>query len=218
MRLVAVAGLSLVAACAVPFGDSDDDAPADRCAGLDLAACRAEAGCVADTCLTCTCTPTYLGCRAAAAEPHDCPEVGCASPFCCSDGDECTDGAACQVEPSPGCGICNPAPGGCADDGGCADGEICEPIACSCEGARQCVPGCETTGCALGEVCDAASDRCVEQPCSEAGTECPANFVCTWPEGGCMRLNCVVDENCPAGWCVLGFCQESLGTCVLPAP
>ena len=97
-------------------------------------------------------------------------------------------------------------------------GAVCEPIACSCEGARHCVAGCETTGCGLAQVCDPTSHRCVEQPCTAARTECPPNFVCTWPEGGCMRLDCTSDGNCPSGYCALGFCQEALGTCFLPPP
>jgi hypothetical protein len=218
MRPLLVVGLTLVVACGDPSGDGDRDAAVDRCPGLDLAACRAEPGCVADTCITCTCTPDYLGCRAADAAPHDCPEVGCAQPECCRTQEHCTTGGSCAIEPPPGCGICNPAAGDCTDDNGCTGDDLCEPIPCSCEGARHCVPGCETTGCALGQVCDADRDRCVEAPCSEARTECPANFVCTWPEGGCLRKDCTVDENCPAGWCVLGFCQESLGACYLPPP
>jgi len=111
-----------------------------------------------------------------------------------------------------------PEPGDCTADAECAGGTICEPIACSCAGALHCVAGCEVTGCDLAEVCDAGTHRCVEQPCTAARTECPPNFVCTWPEGGCMRNPCTSDDNCPAGYCAMGFCQESLGTCFLPPP
>lgn len=151
-----------------------------------------------------------------AAAPHACPALGCDQPECCRAQDECAGGGICAIEAPPGCGPCMPGPGDCTADQACAGGGICEPIACSCEGARHCVAGCEATGCGLAQVCDSETHRCVEQPCTAARTECPPNFVCTWPEGGCMRLNCTSDGNCPAGYCALGFCQESLGTCFIP--
>ena len=214
------AGVIALLACSLAGCEASlvADDVADPCTGLELAACRAEAGCVADTCLECSCTPVFVGCRAADAAPIGCPPLGCAQPMCCATQEACAGAGSCEIEPPPGCGACMPSPGDCADDRGCTGGQICEPIACSCEGGSHCVAGCEATGCDTGEVCDTTSHRCVEQPCTQARTECPPNFVCTWPEGGCLRMSCTSDANCPAGWCVLGLCEESLGTCFLPPP
>ncbi len=214
--LLAIVALSLLASCELGLDDADDGPPTSRCEALDLEGCRADPGCVADTCLNCSCTPSFAGCRAVDGAAHACPELGCAQPACCRSQDECVGGGLCAIEPPPGCGACMPGPGDCGADRECVGGEICEAIACSCDGARRCVAGCEATGCDLGEVCDPASHRCAEQPCSAARTECPANFVCTWPEGGCLRGACTSDGNCPAGYCALGLCQESLGTCYQP--
>ncbi len=213
--LVVLIGLS-VAGCELALHDDDHDQ--DPCSNLDLVGCRADSRCVADTCLNCSCTPSFAGCRGVDASPEQCPDLECAQPACCRTQEECAGSGFCTVEPQPGCGACLPGPSECAADGACAAGWICEPIACSCTGERHCVPGCATTGCGVGEVCNPTSQRCEEQPCTAARTECPPNFACTWPEGGCLRLTCATDEHCPAGFCALGLCHESLGTCFLPPP
>jgi hypothetical protein len=207
----------LVSSLCVACGDGDDDGVSDPCTGLELEACRSEPGCVADTCLECSCAPVFVGCRLAADDAHACPELGCAQPECCRTEDECTGGGQCTFEPV-GCGACMPGPGDCTTDHDCTGVDVCDPITCSCEGARRCGPGCETTGCAVGLVCDTTTHRCAEQPCGSSNEPCPPNFSCTFPEGGCLRTSCTTDEHCPAGYCVLGLCQESLATCFIPPP
>ena len=216
----ALLGLVLLAACgSTPDEAPGIDAPAvDACAALAIEACRDTAGCVVDVCFDCTCAPSFVGCRAADAVAHDCPDLGCAQPECCRAEGECSQGAMCAIEQPDGCGACMPGPGDCDADSECGADEICAPIRCSCSGARRCTAGCETDACDLGQVCNADTDRCEEQPCGPDRDGCPSNFVCTWPEGGCMRLDCTSDENCPTGFCALGFCHESIGTCYLPPP
>lgn len=208
--LVAIAILGLTA-CADLYGDRGPSA----CDGLALDACRHTAGCAADLCTTCGCTPTFEGCRAAGAAPAACPEVDCAQPQCCADEAGCGGQLACVTpDDPPACGACNSFPGDCTSDAGCAPGSICQPIACSCQGERACVPGCTAGSCPADQACDPATARCQARACDAAGPACPANFECRG--GRCLRAACASDLDCPVGFCVEGACRAELGVCTPP--
>lgn len=214
---------------AAPDGTSIDsgvdvDAAVDAaviCAGLDALSCRAAAGCVADFCDSCTCTPTYAGCRDAADPMAQCPILDCPTPSCCHDDGDCTNISCVTPDDPPTCGICQPVTSQCATDQQCqslAAGigavPICEPIPCACSPANQCVPGCAVDAdCDEAETCDVARGRCGAQACSVA-TPCPANFDCT--AGSCARRSCTTDATCD-GFCVEGACRAGLGVCTPPA-
>src|SRR5438105_315225 len=76
-----------------------------------------------------------------------------------------------------------------------ANGQICEPIACSCNGAQNCVMGCMQGGCPNGEQCSLGSHpRCVAQACTSS--PCPQSFDCV--SGACARKSCSLDGDCDA--------------------
>ncbi len=191
-----------------------------RCVGLDEATCRATKGCAADTCMECSCTPTFVGCRAASAPPVECPALGCLQPLCCHSNADCPMGALFCIAPgaSPGGGPCfMPTP--CKVDGDCAQQGptwICAIATSACgPAAMGCVPGCSRDmDCPEGDVCR-NDHHCVARPCMSAH-DCPAEFACVG--GGCARLACNSDGDCGAGYCVEGACYTSLGVCEPPAP
>lgn len=187
-----------------------------QCAGLSLGECRAAPGCVPDQCPGCECDVTYRGCIPDDVVPSPCPLLGCPQAMCCGATDTCTDGTVCAPPGTPaGCGVCNTEPSSCDTDGDCgAPAMICEPIACSCEGNRACTTGCgDTSPCAEGFSCDAATARCMATACG-GEADCPPSFDCT--SGACARRTCDDDTDCD-GYCVLGLCYESQGTCTPPA-
>jgi len=190
------------------------------CAGLTLADCRLTDGCKADTCFACLCDLSYRGCLSVDETPAQCPALGCPGADCCSSDAQCTTGTAFCAPPgaSAGCGVCNMDPSDCAADADCKPHGatmICEPITCTCIGAKACVAGCtQDSQCGgPGLVCDLTSSRCVAKPCA-TDDQCPDNFHC----GGtaCARTTCATDLDCD-GYCVNGACYEQTGQCTPPA-
>jgi hypothetical protein len=215
-----------------PDGAADDDAAAgDDAGGPDATAacstitdevqCRATPGCVAATCLLCSCTPEFSACVAEGETPPDCPALGCDQPLCCSVQEDCGDtGSFCAAPGTPTCGgACKTDPGDCFADKDCPGGEICEDIDCSCTGAARCVVGCtDSSTCAAGTECDTTSHHCVAITCPR-GDECPPNFECVADAVPyCQRATCASDDDCPDGLCVLASCHESYGECRQPLP
>ncbi len=193
------------------------------CAGLDLAACRTTAGCVADLCPGCACDLSYRGCLGVGVVPAACPELGCPTQECCRAPGDCGTGS-CVAPGTPTCGgACNPQPDECDVDGDCQPTNsgvgavlICQPVPCACSGGTSaCVPGCTTTDdCGEGETCDPARGRCERIRCP-AGEECPLDFECN--DALCVRRGCTTDVDCDS-FCVDGACHGSLGVCQVPAP
>jgi hypothetical protein len=207
--------LALVTTTGCFFGGDAPDGGHGACTGLSLHDCRLTAGCAADECLLCTCTPVYEGCRAAGDTPYMCPAVECAQPPCCGADGACDVFTCFPPGVSPGCGVCNPAPGDCTGDGDCTGGQICQPIECSCTSATACVPGCvNAVDCGEAERCDAATHRCAPATC-DAATPCPADFTCT--AGACARATCTADRDCDH-YCVAGQCYGGYGQCQAPPP
>ncbi|MBK7862416.1 MAG: hypothetical protein IPJ65_28165 [Archangiaceae bacterium] len=204
-------------------GSAGGSAGGPSCTNLDEATCRTTAGCVADQCFTCSCTPDYQGCRRVNATPLTCPLLDCASPFCCHQQSDCVNnGTSCAAPGTPtGCGACRIDPGDCTDDTQCGAGSTCQPMPCSCMGAKLCAPGCSASSpCDDGFACSGgAHPRCVEKTCSKASDCAIAGFDCS--AGQCVRRACSADADCgPAGaaYCVLGSCYRGLGVCRLPVP
>lgn len=202
-----------------------DDAP-PACAGLDALRCRNTAGCIPAFCPGCACDPAYLGCFGPGSPPPQCPALDCPTPACCHTDVECSATSCVGPGESAGCGACNPAPSECTTDAECqapaganagvGQVAICEPITCSCGGARHCVPGCfgpET--CGVGQTCDVPTGRCQPMGCSTADpvAPCPPDFDCI--ADACARRACTSDFDCD-GFCVEGTCQSSLGQCLAP--
>ncbi len=191
------------------------------CNELTLGPCRDRTDCAVDLCFACSCTPSHESCRALAAAPFECPQVECLMPECCDVDTTCAgNGAPCQPPGTPfGCGACNNTPGDCSSDGDCnplANHHICEPIACSCDGQKQCVPGCAISQetCPGGSACNPASERCEAIAC---GDGCPPEFECG-DLGRCVRKPCTRASDCPDGFCVGGQCFDGQGECRLPVP
>lgn len=204
---------------ALPDASGPDAGPA-ACPDLDLHDCRLRADCAASVCPSCTCTPTFEGCRDAGQPDPGCPDLDCPTPMCCGALGNCPQGDCAAPGTSHGCGMCNPDPGDCSVDTDCDVGGICEPIACSCEGQRVCVMGCEEApmdNCDgdKGLSCDGADHpRCQPSACN-AEAPCPPNFDCV--SDRCARRTCVEDLACD-GFCVLGACYGGYGECLLPVP
>lgn len=187
-----------------------------QCAGLSLEACRDAIGCAPDLCAGCECDVTYRGCIPDDVAPTPCPQLGCPQAMCCGVTDTCTGGTVCAPPGTPqGCGACNIEPSNCDTDGDCgAPSMICEPIPCSCENNRACTAGCvDDTTCDEGDACEPATGRCSPKAC-DGEADCPASFDCS--SGACERRACTADSDCD-GYCVLGFCYQSQGTCTPPA-
>src|SRR5262245_47299123 len=69
---------------------SSDLGKASACKSLDELACHNAQGCIADYCEQCSCTPTFVGCRAIGAGKIPCPGLGCPQPLCCRDQSDCS--------------------------------------------------------------------------------------------------------------------------------
>jgi hypothetical protein len=196
------------------------DLASARCVGLDESACRATFGCAADTCLECSCTPTYVGCRAESAPPTQCPGLGCGQPACCHSAKDCRMGGFECVPPgqSAGGGPCfMPLP--CKRDGDCvAQGPnwICGPVMSACVVVNMgCTPGCTADAdCGEAQLCH-KDHHCAGRPCMSAA-DCPQEFVCA--KATCARRTCQSDADCGAGYCVQGACFTGLGMCEVPPP
>jgi len=212
MSLARLLVIFLVAGCG-GSGSAADSGSA--CHGLSLEDCRLTDGCTPDRCDGCGCDLTYRGCLATSETPAMCPALGCPSGICCSAGEACAPSAgACTPPGAPaGCGACNTQANECAVDADCGAHEVCDPIACSCQGNRACVAGCtDDSTCAEGTTCDLASGRCQPIAC---GAGCPSNFACV--AGSCARASCTDDLACD-GYCVDGACYAQRGACRQPAP
>lgn len=218
--------------CGGPSTCVDKDRPAvaciclQPCSDLGEADCRARTDCKADTCIQCSCTPTYVGCRAKTAAALPCPAVECAQPSCCSTSADCNSSAGSYCA-EPGARICGGAcmlPEPCMTDLDCKTAgmpnAICDPVPCSCGSGNGCQPGCAVNDdCAEGQTCD-ATHRCVAKVCV-GGAGCPANFDCVpvGPTELCRRRTCTSAAVCDgSGSCVNGSCYKSLGMCEFPRP
>lgn len=127
------------------------------------------------------------------------------------------DGSFCAYPGAPSCGGAGCFGEPCAVDGDCVVRgglSVCELD--SCCGVLICKAGCSVdTDCGEGQSC-AADHHCVAQSCASGG--CPSDFDC----GGdalpvCLRRSCVDDSACD-GYCVLGSCYSTPGSCEQPAP
>jgi hypothetical protein len=158
---------------------------------------------------------------------HDPLPEECGGFPCCAADDDCTAAQETCLAPGEtrGCPICDHDPGSCTGDADCnptVSGDVCKPIACTCEGASSCQPGCTaTSGCGAGETCDLSTRRCGASTCavSGEGPSCPENFDC--PAGTCERRSCATTADCTAGGghgvCVEHRCQATYGQCMGPA-
>jgi len=142
----------------------------------------------------------------------------------CRGNADCTDTFARYcIQPSQAAATgvpvtCNPVDKpGCASDSDCpSDGGsmICDidPITCS-PPVKTCIAGCTSASdCKEGEDC--AAHHCVALSCQHV-EDCPANFDCV--NGQCARRSCTTDAPC-TGYCVVGSCYSTPGTCMQPVP
>lgn len=191
-----------------------------QCSGLSLSACRQQAGCVADMCFACSCSPTFKGCRGINEAALECPGLGCPQPTCCANDGACAtiSGALCVAPSRLSCGgVC--APGGCQTDADCQTsgiGPLCDPNPCGCP-AKVCTGRCGVNNpCkAYGQTCDSTSGRCLAINCS-TGVICPDGSTCSG--GFCVPQTCTTDRDCSAGACFNQQCSPTLGQCRLPQP
>lgn len=201
-------------------GDMGDHLTADlggSCkAATTEAVCRARTDCVADLCMECSCTPTFVGCRGAGDTPTQCPLLGCAQPQCCRHPGDCSSGSACEVQPLiPSCGADPaPAPSTCQHDSDCnkVPGQICTCTPCTCGNTNQlaCQDGCKKDiDCPEPQSC-LEDLHCHPRACDAS---CTGNYTCAG--GGCVRKPCAKDEECGTpGYCILGQCSRDIGQCV----
>lgn len=127
-------------------------------------------------------------------------------------------GADCAPPGTPwSCGTCQVDPGDCTDDAQCSTGQTCNPIACSCQSATRCGPGCASNAdCSDGQECSGGTHpRCVALHCLQA-SECGAGFDCL--SAVCVRRSCAADADCGGAYCVTGQCHRGLGECRQPVP
>ena len=135
------------------------------------------------------------GCRSQrdcpAGQPIDCVPPGailCGGPAC-PPSTPCNNDSFCQAN-------------------GGAPNLVCDVPECPCGGGPICIPGCASpSDCRQGLTCD-PSHHCVPILCGA----CPAHFVCG-TSGACERQSCIADSDCGSGFCVVGGCYDSLGTC-----
>ena len=154
----------------------------------------------------------------------DLPEGSCRGDGDCDEamGEYCMPPGA----PMP-CGVGCDAPRECEPAAGCAGELLCEEYVASCcfagdPLASRCVDPCTDTSCDAGERC-AEGGLCEPAPCSDEYV-CPPHTSCTEggraDEHGCERATCTADGDCstpPGGYCVVGQCHETPGSCELPA-
>ena len=151
------------------------------CAGLTETACVAHTGCTADYCKECSCTNTFVGCRAAAATRIMCPALGCPQRECCSAETSCSSAANTCFAPGTQGGAqpsCTVTP--CA-----ADGEVCVDNVCQ---GPSCGLGAANPTCPANFTCvqdnGTTSSRCVRNPCTTSA-QCGSAAVCV--DGACFH-------------------------------
>jgi hypothetical protein len=177
--------------------------------------------CVADYCLVCSCTPTFLGCRGITDGQQPCPDNDCAQPEC-----ECRNlsESECKASTSPlGCSglYCPDCKGGqyfagclgpnelgacpavcpvdgCRTDKECSMGQSClAPGATQCGGAPRICEACGgDQGCGFGQIC--AFEPC----CASGGMTCIE---------GCSQTGCPEGETCgSSNHCIPTYCTTSV--------
>lgn len=114
---------------------------------------------------------------------------------------------------------CGPAiyidgpPGPCTDDSQCSSWNVCRadpqlPFELYGPTGLICAPPCvDDSDCPPEDKCSTSDGHCRGRTC----VECPSYFSCG--SGVCVRPPCSKDTDCPGGYCVLGYCGVSLGTC-----
>ncbi len=209
------------------------------CQGLDESACIAEgATCVADYCFECSCTATFIACRAPSDPQTMCPLSNCAQPDCQCQGldeSECISGEqslGCQPQYCPDChggqtfSECLGAGSGggacpdlcpvetCHDQSECTGGEECvapgQPAGCGICNPDGCV---DDGGCANGEVCEVTDCSCTAsgKSCVDSCLDagCPDGQTCA-ANGHCLAIPCSGSGQCPSFFsCVSQSCQRS---------
>jgi hypothetical protein len=211
-----------VAACHagldVPQGTPDGGAPCTSI--MSQTACSARTDCVADTCVECTCTPFFVGCRSHSQPQTMCPGLACAQEECCHNDSDCMPIGVtkCMVPPIIlGCPICynEPAPSNCQQDSDCTTpGQICDPVPCACTTPTPmaCTPGCTSdANCPEPQSCG-TDFRCHAKPCDSS---CSGNYACDNTSATCTRKACASDSDCAdLGYCIDQLCSHSFGQCV----
>jgi hypothetical protein len=199
----------------------------DDCSTLDEQACNASGGrCMANECPGCNGQTIFAGCLNP-GETGPCPAVDCAAGCRTSDDCQAQGGGVCSPPgTAPFCGACMPPQNPCNVDADCQmqdPSTVCgpDPGQCSCGGST-CIPACQADGdCAPEQACG-SDGHCGPRPCtSSAG--CPSDFACVngGPPGAqatCQRIACAADTDCGGGFCVSGYCYDSLGFCQQPVP
>jgi hypothetical protein len=150
-----------------------------------------------------------------------CTHVQDATSSCCERDDDCSSAMFQTCAPAgaaQGCGICTVPTNPCHADSDCAgsgSNMICTQVACDCDNAMECTPGCTAaTDCGDGQTCDLSTSRCAPTACTGSGAgACPADFECK--RGHCSRLSCTTDADCD-GYCVEGACYSTAGECRSP--
>jgi hypothetical protein len=133
----------------------------------------------------------------------------------CRSSDDCTNGASCESDFSPGCGALLPAQRLCELDGDCASGSRCveATVQQPCEDglAASCVPECSADSCGDGDRC--TDGICEPLPCTE-GFDCDGLYVCMPGRPGADRHGCA-PRNCNEGYeCEAGYsCDAGTGRC-----
>jgi hypothetical protein len=147
------------------------------CTKLNEASCKGVATCVADYCYECSCTPTFVGCRAVSATPTPCPGLGC-QPACGCTG--LSESACKAAAPSLGC-----TADYCPD---CHGGQTYAGCSGPNEGAPFCANNCPAI---LDGGVDAGScsSSCVGggPGCNKCAPACAnGQICCAWAGGPCM--------------------------------
>lgn len=116
----------------------------------------------------------------------------------------------------------------CPNQGGLVCHSISDPCSPDHVGSS-CGPVCEKDAdCGTNFVCSLVG-TCAPAPCDAPGGGCLPSQTCDPstidPEApapdrtdGCVKIGCQSDGACPNGtFCVNGYCQTALGTCLPPA-